>query len=110
MPILTTPKYKSKLCIPDMLNFTVEALSAVPDFTIEHEEHGMVVWDDPIDVRSLNIDKIVSFTCLNITTQITQKSQNSDVNSINQLPSHFITVDQRSRLKNTFRSMRIPSG
>ncbi len=27
----------------------------------------MVVWDDPIDVRSLNIDKIVSFACLVIT-------------------------------------------
>jgi hypothetical protein len=39
-----------------MLNFTKEALSAVPDFTIEHKEHGMVFWDDPIDVRSLNID------------------------------------------------------
>ena len=62
MSILTMPKYKLTPCIPDMLNFTKEALSAVPDFTIEHKEHGMVVWDDPIDVRSLNIDKIVSFT------------------------------------------------
>ena len=56
MPILTMPKYKLKLCIPDMLNFTKEAFSAVPDFTTEHKEHGMVFWDDPIDVRSLNID------------------------------------------------------
>lgn len=56
MLILTMPKYKQKQCIPDMLNFTKEALSAVPDFTIEHKEHGMVFWDDPIDVRSLNID------------------------------------------------------
>ena len=89
-----------------MLSFTKEALSAVPDFTIEQKEHGMVVWDDPIDVRSLSIDKIVSFAHLDITvfTQIMQKSQNSDVNSINQLLSHSITVGQRSRLKSTFRS------
>ena len=89
-----------------MLNFTKEALSAVPDFTIEHEEHGMVVWDDSIGVRSLNKDKIVSLSRLNITviTRIMQKSQNSDVNSINQLLSHSITVGQRSRLKITFRS------
>ena len=33
MPTLTMPKYKFRPCIPDMLNFTKEALSAVPDFT-----------------------------------------------------------------------------
>ena len=64
------PKYKLTPCIPDMLNFTKEALSAVPDFTIEHEEFGMVIWDEPIDVRSLNIDKIVSFAHLNITVYL----------------------------------------
>ena len=67
MPTLTMPKYKLKPCIPDMLNFTEEALPTVPDFTIEHEEHGMVVWDDPIGVRSLIIDTIVSFANLDIT-------------------------------------------
>ncbi len=50
-----------------MLNFTEEALSAVPDFTIEHKVYGLVLWDDPIDVWSLNIDKIISFACLVIT-------------------------------------------
>ena len=50
-----------------MINVAKEALSAVPDFTIEYKEHGMVVLDDPNDLRGLNIDKIVSFAHLNIT-------------------------------------------
>ena len=67
MPILTMPKDMLTLCIPDMLHFTEEALSAVLDFRIKDEEFGMAVWDKPIDVRSPNVDKIVSFAHLDIT-------------------------------------------
>ena len=67
IPILTMPKCKLTPCIPDMLNFTKEALSAVPDFTIEHEEFGMVFWDEPFHVLLLNVDTIVSFAHLDIT-------------------------------------------
>ncbi len=67
LPILTILKYKLTPCIPDMLNSNKEALTAVTDFTIEHKEFQMLVWNEPIDVRSLNVDKIVSFAHLNIT-------------------------------------------
>ncbi len=43
MKILTLQQYKLTPCIPDMLNFTKDELSTIPDFTIEHEEFGMVV-------------------------------------------------------------------
>ena len=70
MPILTIPKYKLTPCISNMLSFIKEALSAVPDVTIEHEELRMVVQDEPVDVRSFNGDKIVLLSHLDITVYL----------------------------------------
>ena len=50
-----------------MMNFTKEQLSAVTDFTIGHDKFEMVVWDGTVDVRGLDIDKIVSISKHNIT-------------------------------------------
>ena len=104
--ILTMPKYKLTPCIPDMLNFTKEALSAVPVFTIEHEEFGMVIWDELVDVRMLNVGTIVSFFHLDITVYPNNAEKPEFGCQLNK-PAYvtFYNCGQRSRLKSTFRSI-----
>ena len=67
LPKLTKQNYQMSPSVTEMMNFTEEQLSAVSNFTIRNPEFGMVVWDDTVDVRRLDIDKIVSITYRDVT-------------------------------------------
>ncbi len=58
LPKLTKQDYQMTPSITEMMNFTEEQLSAVSNFTIQNPEFGMVVWDDTVDVRRLDMTRL----------------------------------------------------
>jgi hypothetical protein len=58
MPIFTKEGYKCKPSLKEMSQMTEEEISALPHFEISNMS-GKIEFDGPIDVRGLNLDKIV---------------------------------------------------
>jgi len=54
--IRTEPEYK------DLCQMSERQLSNVMDFELENIQYGQVRWDEPVDLRGVNLDEIVRFS------------------------------------------------
>jgi len=47
--------------LEEMENVSEAQLAHIKGFTIEHDVHGKIEWENEVDVRGLNLDEIIKF-------------------------------------------------
>jgi len=61
-PKLSNPEIRTEPMYKDLCQMTESQLSNIVDFEIEHVQYGQIRWDEPVDLRGVNIDEIVRFS------------------------------------------------
>jgi len=61
-PKLLNPEIRTVPEFKDLQQMTERQLASVPDFEIEHVQYGQIKWDDPVDLRGVQLDDIVRFS------------------------------------------------
>jgi len=61
-PKLFNPEMRTSPRFEDLCAMTEKQLSSVSDFEIEHVQYGQIKWDNPVDLRGVNLDEIVCFS------------------------------------------------
>jgi len=61
-PFCSNPNIVTCPSLEDLRVMPEHQLAAVVDFEIEHVVYGRIIWDGPLDLRGLDLDKVVRFT------------------------------------------------
>jgi len=61
-PKLSNPEMRTSPRFEDLCAMTEKQLSSVADFEIEHVQYGQIKWDNPVDLRGVNLDEIICFS------------------------------------------------
>jgi len=61
-PKLSNPDIRTDPMFKYLCAMTERQLASVADFEIEHIQYGQIKWDQPVDLRGVNLDDIVCFS------------------------------------------------